>query len=195
MAYFHCRARIWIRNWTQIPVLCRYYGKWIRIWIWVSGNMFCIILCSHKVWNPSLSPNLNPSPAVEITDYTTTEELSSRSRRPSWSRPSPTRGCWLGWTTRAQWDTDTYFSFSPSILIPSFSHERTLAGLEDTCAVRRRYLLLVLPVHPHPVLLPREDAGWVGGHALVRDHQFLSCAWFPGLGVDRQRLRGNWRKY
>ena len=132
MAYFHCRARIWIRNWTQIPVLCRYYGKWIRIWIWVSGNMFCIILCSHRVWNPSLSPNLNPSPAVEITDYTTTEELTSRSPRPSWSRPSPTRGRWLGWRTRAQWDTDTYFSFSSSILIPSFSHERTLAGLEDT---------------------------------------------------------------
>ena len=27
--------------------------------------------------------------------------------------------------------TDTYFSFSPFILIPSFSQERTLAGLED----------------------------------------------------------------
>ena len=27
--------------------------------------MFCIILCSHRVWN--LSPNLNPSPAVEIS--------------------------------------------------------------------------------------------------------------------------------
>ena len=26
-------------------------------------NMFCI--CSHRVWNPS--PNLNPSPAVEIS--------------------------------------------------------------------------------------------------------------------------------
>ena len=29
MAYFHCRTRI--RTRTQIPVLCRYYGKGIRI--------------------------------------------------------------------------------------------------------------------------------------------------------------------
>ena len=30
--------------------------------------MCCIILCSHRVWNPNLIPssNLNPSPAVEI---------------------------------------------------------------------------------------------------------------------------------
>ena len=32
-----------------------------------SGNMFCIILCSHWVWNLSPSPNLNPSLAVEIS--------------------------------------------------------------------------------------------------------------------------------
>ena len=31
----------------------------LQIWIWVSGNMFCIILCSHRVWNPNRSPNLN----------------------------------------------------------------------------------------------------------------------------------------
>ena len=43
------------------------FRKGIWIWIWVSGNMFCIILCSHRIWNPSLSPNLNPSLAVEIT--------------------------------------------------------------------------------------------------------------------------------
>ena len=30
-------------------------------------NMFCIIPCSHRVWNLSPSPNLNPSPAVEIS--------------------------------------------------------------------------------------------------------------------------------
>ena len=63
--------------------------------------------------------------------------------------------------------------------------------MEDARTVRRRYLLLVLAVHPDPVLLPREDAGWVGGRALTRDHQFLSCARLPGLGADRQRLRGN----
>ena len=49
-------------KWVQCP-----FGKGIWIWIWVSGNMFCITLCSHRVWNPSLSPNLNPSPAVEIS--------------------------------------------------------------------------------------------------------------------------------
>ena len=27
------------------------------------------ILCSHRVWNPSLSPNVNPSPAVEISHF------------------------------------------------------------------------------------------------------------------------------
>ena len=32
--------------------------------------MFCVILCSHRVWNPS--PNLNPSPAVEMSHYTVT---------------------------------------------------------------------------------------------------------------------------
>ena len=56
----------------------RYYGKGIRIWIWVSGNMFFIIPCSHRVWNPSL----NPSPAVEITDYSCT---------------SGSHGFWLIW--------------------------------------------------------------------------------------------------
>ena len=30
-------------------------------------NMFCIILCSRRVWNPSPGPNLNPSPAVETS--------------------------------------------------------------------------------------------------------------------------------
>ena len=60
---FLCRTR----TRTQILVLCRYYGKGIRIWIWVSGNILCIILCSHRVWNPSPSPNLNPSPAAEMS--------------------------------------------------------------------------------------------------------------------------------
>ena len=41
------------------------FGKGFQIWIWFSGNMFCIILSSHRVWN--LNPNLNPSPAVEIS--------------------------------------------------------------------------------------------------------------------------------
>ena len=31
MAHFHCRTGIRIRIRTQIPVLCRYYGKGIRI--------------------------------------------------------------------------------------------------------------------------------------------------------------------
>ena len=34
-----------------------------------SGNMFCIILCSHRVWHKNPSPNLNPSPAVEMNHY------------------------------------------------------------------------------------------------------------------------------
>ena len=68
MAYFHCLTRIRMQTRTQIPVLCRYYGKVIQIWIWVSGNMFCMILCSHRVWNPNPSPNLNPSPAVEMNN-------------------------------------------------------------------------------------------------------------------------------
>ena len=67
MAYVHCRIRIRIRTGTQMPVLCRYYGKGILIWIWVSGNMFCIIPCNHRVWNPN--PSLNRNPAVEISLY------------------------------------------------------------------------------------------------------------------------------
>ena len=47
-------------KWIKYP-----FGKGIQIWIWASGNMFCIILCSHRVWNPSQS--LNPSPEVEIS--------------------------------------------------------------------------------------------------------------------------------
>ena len=31
--------------------------------------MFCIILCSHRVWNLRPSPNLDPSPAIEISPY------------------------------------------------------------------------------------------------------------------------------
>ena len=31
MAHFHCQTRILIWTWTQIPVLCRYYGNGIRI--------------------------------------------------------------------------------------------------------------------------------------------------------------------
>ena len=67
MVHFHCRTQIRIQTRTQILVLCRYYGKGIRIWIWVSGNMFCIILCSYRVWNPNRSPN--PSPAGEMSHY------------------------------------------------------------------------------------------------------------------------------
>ena len=33
-----------------------------------SGNLFCVMLCSHSVWSPS--PNLNPIPVVEINHYT-----------------------------------------------------------------------------------------------------------------------------
>ena len=75
MAYFHCWTRIQIRTQIQIPVLFRYYGKRIWIWICVSGNMFCMILCSHRGWNPS--PNLNPSPAVEMSHYTVTVLICS----------------------------------------------------------------------------------------------------------------------
>ena len=35
--------------------------------------MFCVILCSHRVWSRSLSPNLNPSPAVEISHKLSTD--------------------------------------------------------------------------------------------------------------------------
>ena len=94
-AYFHCQTRIWIR--TRIPVvysilpLVRTLIPWLKcmqqgwgsvpkmgtVTIWErdlnlsphSGNIFCIILCSHRYWNPSPSPNLNPSPAVEISHY------------------------------------------------------------------------------------------------------------------------------
>ena len=56
----------WDRSlkWVQYP-----FGKGIQIWILVSGNMFCIILCSHRVWNPSLNLNRGPSPnlAMEIS--------------------------------------------------------------------------------------------------------------------------------
>ena len=31
--------------------------------------MFCIILCSNRVWNPNPSLNLSPSPAVEMGHY------------------------------------------------------------------------------------------------------------------------------
>ena len=31
-------------------------------------NILCMhILCSHRVWHPNLSPNLNLSPAVEMS--------------------------------------------------------------------------------------------------------------------------------
>ena len=42
-----------------------------------SGNKFCIILCSHNVWNPSLSPNLYPSSAVEISHKSCRSDLSN----------------------------------------------------------------------------------------------------------------------
>ena len=74
IAHFHCRTR------TQIPVLCRYYGKEIRIWIWVSGNMFCIILCSHRVWNPSLSPG------VEMSHYINCQQHVCDITRSPWTK-------------------------------------------------------------------------------------------------------------
>ena len=83
LTYFHCRTQIRIRTRTQIPVLCRYYGKRIWIWIWVSGNMFCITLCSHRVWNPSLTPNLNLSPAVEISHFSVHLYISNHILRES----------------------------------------------------------------------------------------------------------------
>ena len=62
----HCRIRTGIPTWTRIPVLYKYYGKRIRVWIWTNVKSFCTVVCNHRVWNPSLSPNLNPSAAVEI---------------------------------------------------------------------------------------------------------------------------------
>ena len=67
MTYFHCRTGIQIRTRTQIPVLYKYYGKGIQFWIRVSGNIFCIIPHSHRVWNLSPSRNLNPNRTVEIS--------------------------------------------------------------------------------------------------------------------------------
>ena len=49
-------------KWVHYP-----FGTGIQILVPVSGNMFCIILCSHRVCNPS--PNLNPAPVVEISYY------------------------------------------------------------------------------------------------------------------------------
>ena len=85
MAHLHCRIRTLIRT-TWTPVLCRFFhwfifgspdwnvcnrdrslwvqypfGKGIRIWIWVSGNMFGIILCNHRVWNLAVEINHNGS--------------------------------------------------------------------------------------------------------------------------------------
>ena len=31
--------------------------------------MFCTILCCHRLWNPSQTPNVNPRPAVEISHH------------------------------------------------------------------------------------------------------------------------------
>ena len=42
-------------KWAQYP-----FGKGIQILVQVSANMFCIILCRHRVWNPSPNPDLNP---------------------------------------------------------------------------------------------------------------------------------------
>ena len=78
MDHFHCRTRTRIRIRTQIPVLCTYYRKGIWIWIWVSGNMFCMILYSHRVWNPNPSPNLNPSPRVEMSHKSQTKPRGTR---------------------------------------------------------------------------------------------------------------------
>ena len=56
--------------------------------------MFCIIQCSHRVWNPSLSLNLNPSPAVEISHYEVKFEIHflcpfyiSLHSEPGWNWP------------------------------------------------------------------------------------------------------------
>ena len=47
-----------------------------------SGNMFYIILCCHRVWNPNPSPNLNLSLAVEMSDdvYSKTLQKTDISR-------------------------------------------------------------------------------------------------------------------
>ena len=44
-------------------MLCHFLGGGGHFYI----CMFCIILCSHRVWNPNPSLNLNLSPAVEIS--------------------------------------------------------------------------------------------------------------------------------
>ena len=51
-------------KWVQYP-----FGEGIQILVEVSGNMFCLILCSHGVWSPSPSPSMNLSPAMEINNY------------------------------------------------------------------------------------------------------------------------------
>ena len=54
MAYFYYRTRI--PTLTRIPVLYKYYGKGIRVWIRTNVKSFCTLLCNHMVWNPSPSP-------------------------------------------------------------------------------------------------------------------------------------------
>ena len=58
MAYFHCQTRIRTRDTDS----CTMQILWER-----DPKMFCIILCSHRVCNPNPSPNLKPSPAVEMS--------------------------------------------------------------------------------------------------------------------------------
>ena len=60
VADLHCRILTRIPARTRIPVLCKYYGKGIRVWIRTNMKSFCTVLCSHRVW----SPNPNPSPAM-----------------------------------------------------------------------------------------------------------------------------------
>ena len=60
-ADLHCQIRTRIPTRTRIPVLYKYYGKGIRIWIRTNVKSLCIVLCSHRVWNPSPCPNLSPA--------------------------------------------------------------------------------------------------------------------------------------
>ena len=64
MANLHCRIRTGIPAQTQIPALYEYYEKGIRVRIQTNVKSFCKVLCSHRVWNLSPSPNPSLSPAM-----------------------------------------------------------------------------------------------------------------------------------
>ena len=66
MAHLDCRRRTRVRTLTQIPVLHRNREYYLHLSL-CDVNMFCIVQCSHRVWNLNIE-SVRESVSINVNE-------------------------------------------------------------------------------------------------------------------------------